>query len=190
MRLCLLLIPLLAITALHAAPEPKPEPAPAKPEPGKPEPKPEPKRDPKPEPKPEPPPAPNKPSPTPPATPAPSAQTPAPAAPAKTTTSTSTPKRKSVQEFTKDFKRVDGLFRTYLDHEKGGVWLYIAKNQVGPEFIYFNHSVDGPVGAGHNRGRYGDSIVFSLRRIFDRVEVIEQNTWQQAFRKSRKTFEL
>jgi hypothetical protein len=185
MRLCLVLIPLLAITALHAAPEPKPEPkpAPAKPEPGKPEPKPEPQRDPKPEPKPEPPPAPSKPSPTPPsqppATPAPTAQTPAPAVPAKTTTTTTTtsaPKRKSVAEFTKDFKRVDGLFRTYLDHEKGGVWLYVAKNQVGPEFIYFNHSVDGPVAAGHNRGRYGDSIVIRLRRIFDRVEVIAQNT--------------
>lgn len=175
-----------ALTSLHAVPEPKPapKPAPAKPEPAKPEPLPEPKRDPKPEPKPEPVPVPGKPAPAPtppsppaqPATPAPTASTPAPSAPAKTTAITITPKRKSVADFTKDFKRVDGLFRMYLDHEKGGVWLYVAKQQVGPEFIYFNHSVDGAVASGHNRGRYGDSIIFKMRKIFDRIEFIGQNT--------------
>jgi hypothetical protein len=170
-------------TSLFAAGEPKPKPAP-KPAPGKPEPaKPEPKRDPKPEPKPEPVPVPGKPAPTPPAPPAkPAAPTAPPAeatkspAPAEIKKEDAKPKRKSVQEFTKDFKRVDGLFRMYLDHEKGGVWLYIHKSQVGPEFIYFNHSVDGPVAAGHNRGRYGNETIFTLRRIFDRVEFVEQNT--------------
>ena len=79
-------------------------------------------------------------------------------------------------EFTKGFKRIDGLFRTYLDFDHGYPWLFVSKNQLGPEFIYFNHSVDGPVASGHNRGRYGDSLVFTLRKIFDRIELIEQNT--------------
>jgi hypothetical protein len=86
------------------------------------------------------------------------------------------PKRKTVAEFTKNFKRIDGLFRTYLDFEHGSPWLYVSKSQLGPEFIYFNHSVDGPVASGHNRGRYGDSLVFKVRKIFDRIELIEQNT--------------
>ncbi|OYW76556.1 MAG: hypothetical protein B7Z37_08150, partial [Verrucomicrobia bacterium 12-59-8] len=79
-------------------------------------------------------------------------------------------------EFTKGFKRIDGLFLTYLDFEHGNPWLYVTKSQIGPEFIYFNHSVDGPVASGHNRGRYGDSLVFNIRKIFDRIELIEQNT--------------
>lgn len=174
----LVLISIFAISSLHAVPERKPEPKPA---PAKPEPKPEPaKPEPKPDPaKPQPAPAPTPPAPSnPPAQPAAPTQTPAPATPvsAANTTTTITPKRKSVAEFTKGFDRVTGLFRMYLDLEKGGVFLFIAKPQLGPEFIYFNHSVDGPVAAGHNRGRYGDSIVFSMRKIFDRVEVVEQNT--------------
>jgi hypothetical protein len=176
---------------LHAAPEPKPQPKPepAKPEPAKPEPKrdpakPEPKPEPaKPEPKPEPVPVPGKPAPTPP-TPAPAqppapVQTPqSPAAPATAAkpAEDNKPKKKSVADFTKGFNRIDGLFRMYLDLEKGTPWLYIAKNQIGPEFIYFNHSVDGPVAAGHNRGRYGEETIFALRKVFDRVEFIEKNT--------------
>jgi hypothetical protein len=165
----------------HAAdpkPEPKPQPKPApskpepKPDPAKPEPKPEPKpQPPQPEPKPQPAPTPTKdelPKPAAASTPA-QASTPKPAEDSK-------PKKKSVADFTKDFKRIDGLFRMYLDMEKGAPWLYIAKSQLGPEFIYFNHSVDGPVGAGHNRGRYGEETIIVLRKIFDRVEFIESNT--------------
>ncbi|WP_395753571.1 zinc-dependent metalloprotease [Prosthecobacter sp.] len=188
---------ILTLSSLPAAPErkPEPKPAPAKPEPAKPDPKPEPKPEPakpdpaKPEPKPEPAkPEPAKPVPAPTPPPAPSNPPAAPAAPVQgpthtppqTTTLTRSddnkPKRKSVAEFTKGFKRIDGLFRTYLDFEHGNPWLFVSKSQLGPEFIYFNHSVDGPVASGHNRGRYGDSLVFSIRRIFDRIELIEQNT--------------
>ena len=82
----------------------------------------------------------------------------------------------AMRDFTKGFKRIDGLFRMYLDMEKGAPWLYIAKSQLGPEFIYFNHSVDGPVGVGHNRGRYGEETIVVLRKIFDKVEFVESNT--------------
>lgn len=188
MLLRLVLISVFSVTSLHAAPErkPEPKPAPAKPEP-KPQPAPEPsKPEPKPEPtkpepaKPQPSPAPvpsNPPAPIPqPATqPTPPAQQQQAATAAKPPEDNK-PKRKSVAEFTKGFQRLDGLFRMYLDTEKGSVWLLVARNQFGPEFIYFNHSVDGVVAAGHNRGRYGESIVFTMRKIFDRVEVVEQNT--------------
>ena len=171
---------LLPLCDLPAAPEgkPEPKPAPAKPEPAKPEPKPEPQRDPKPAP------AKPAPTPTPPAQPSTPAQTsPAPtAAPQTITLSKSStdgdnkPKRKTVAEFAKTFKRIDGLFRTYLDLERGSPWMYVSKKQIGPEFIYFSHSVDGPVASGHNRGRYGESQVFTIRKVFDRLELIEQNT--------------
>jgi len=181
---------LSCISPATAAPEAKPA-APAKPEPAKPEPK-KPEPSPKPDPAPTPEKKPEKPEPAPEPTPEkkpepapakkPEAGPPAPAEAAKTTTTTTTtvvterPKRKTVAEFTKDFKRIEGLFRMYLDVERGNPWLYVSKAQIGPEFIYFNHSVDGPVAAGHNRGRYGDSAIFTFRKMFDRIELIEQNT--------------
>lgn len=171
-RLSLIACSALALNLVglsSAAPEAKP--APAKPAPTKPEPTPTPE----PAKKPEPTPAPEK-KPEPPSTPVAGPPTAAEAAKTPALPTDNKPKRKSVAEFTKDFKRIDGLFRVYLDTERGSPWLYVSKTQIGPEFIYFNHSVDGPVGAGHNRGRYGDSLIFVFRKIFDRVELIEQNT--------------
>ena len=92
---------------------------------------------------------------------------------AKTGSST---KRKSVEEFTKGMLRVTGLFDFYLDREKGAFFLFVKNAQVGPEFIYFHHTVDGVVQAGHNRGRYGDESIFKISRTYDRLEFTKQNT--------------
>jgi len=151
-----LLLPLLCLCLnLHAA-DPAPKPAPPAPAPAKPEPNPEPK------PVPQPAQAEKKPD----AIPA-SATAAAPVAAAK---------KKTVAEVVKGHTRVTGLFDIYLDKEKGGFHLYIKKDQIGPEFIYFTHTVDGVVQAGRNRGQYGNESIFRIGRIFDRVEFIEENT--------------
>jgi hypothetical protein len=85
-------------------------------------------------------------------------------------------KKKTVAEVTKGHQHITGLFDFYLDREKGTLHLYVKKDQVGPEFIYFNQTVDGVVQAGHNRGRYGSERIFRIARIFDRMEFIAENT--------------
>ena len=150
-----------------AKPEPKPQPAPAKPEP-KPQPAPA-----KPEPKPQP-------APTPTPAPVPQANaTPAPAPAAQPAVAKVEPpkdKKKTVEEVVKDCQMRDGLFRLYLNSEKGNLFIYIRKEQLGPEFIYFTHSVNGPVAAGHNAGRFGDESIVKIAKSFDRLEFIAQNT--------------
>ena len=144
------------------APAPAPVPAPAK----KPEPKPaEPPVKPEPAPKPA-----DKPQPTP--TPAVVAEKKSP----PTNSITSSTKTKSVAEVTKDCKRVTGLFDAFIENTKGTVYLYVRKSQIGPEFIYFTHTVDGVVQAGMNRGRYGDELIFRINRFYDRIEFVQQNT--------------
>jgi hypothetical protein len=85
-------------------------------------------------------------------------------------------KKKTVAEVTKGHQHITGLFDFYLDREKGTLHLYVKKDQIGPEFIYFNQTVDGVVQAGHNRGRYGSERIFRIARIFDRMEFIAENT--------------
>ncbi len=154
-----LLLPLLGlVTVLHAAdPAPKPTPPAPTPAPAKPEPKPIP-------------------PPTP--TTVEAKQEPAKVAPATSApTTTRTPeKKKTVEEIVKGHQHVRGLFDLYLDREKGTVHLYIKKEQFGPEFIYFTHTVDGVVQAGHNRGAYGNEVVFRIQQVFERIEFIEENT--------------
>ncbi len=158
-----LLLPLLGLaTMLHAA-DPAPKPTPPAPAPAKPEPKPLP--------------APA----TPEKKPQPTVAAPAPvtapnSAATAATTSRPVEKKKTVEEIVKGHVRINGLFDLYLDREKGTVHLYIKKDQFGPEFIYFTHTVDGVVQAGHNRGAYGDSLIFRLQQTYERVEFIEENT--------------
>ncbi|MCP5557007.1 MAG: zinc-dependent metalloprotease [Verrucomicrobiaceae bacterium] len=168
-----------------SAPAPSPAPAPAKkPEPAKPEPKPvEPPAKPAPSPAPEPKPTGKpepKPAPTPTPAPAPAAEKPASTPPPATATKTTPPstatKTKTVAEVTKDCKRVTGLFDAFIENTKGTAYVYVKKPQIGPEFIYFTHTVDGVVQAGMNRGRYGDELIFRINRFYDRLEFVQQNT--------------
>jgi len=161
MRSLLLLI-LSLISAVNAAdPAPNP-PTPAKPEPAKPQPlKPDEK---KPEPKP--------------STEVANAEKKPQTETNKQTKSDgdSSNKKKSIAEVVKGHQQVRGLFDLYLDREKGAVHLYIKKDQFGPEFIYFTHTVDGVVQAGHNRGAYGEEVIFRIQKVFERVEFIQENT--------------
>jgi hypothetical protein len=86
------------------------------------------------------------------------------------------PKKKAVAEVVKNCDAIDGLFRIYRDRETGAVHLYVRKDQLEREFIYFAHVVDGIAGGGRYRGQFGDSTVFVLRRKYEKLEFVEQNT--------------
>ncbi|TDU70626.1 uncharacterized protein DUF5117 [Prosthecobacter fusiformis] len=89
---------------------------------------------------------------------------------------TVTAKRKTLAEVTRGHQHITGLFEFYLDRDKGTLHLYVKKDQLGPEFIYFNQTMDGVVQAGHNRGQYGDERIFRIARTFERIEFIAENT--------------
>ncbi|MCB1210583.1 MAG: zinc-dependent metalloprotease, partial [Verrucomicrobiales bacterium] len=169
--------PIVAASAPAPAPAKKPEPAKPEPKPVEPpaKPAPSPAPEPKPTGKPEP-----KPAPTPTPAPAPAAEKPASTPPPATATKTTPPstatKTKTVAEVTKDCKRVTGLFDAFIENTKGTAYVYVKKPQIGPEFIYFTHTVDGVVQAGMNRGRYGDELIFRINRFYDRLEFVQQNT--------------
>lgn len=70
---------------------------------------------------------------------------------------------------------IPGLFTVYQDTTNGSTKMLITTVQIGQEFIYWGHSVDGPVAAGHNRGSFRDNKVFSIQRHFDRIEFVVEN---------------
>ncbi len=71
---------------------------------------------------------------------------------------------------------LDGLFTLYRDTTDGSLHLALDEAQLGQEYIYFTHTVDGVLEAGHFRGAYRDNAVFAVRRHFDRIEFVEVNT--------------
>jgi len=71
---------------------------------------------------------------------------------------------------------LDGLFTVYRDTTDGSLKMAIDTSQIGKEFIYFTHTVDGVLEAGTFRGNYRDNTVFTVRRHYDQVEFVEVNT--------------
>ncbi|MEL7545950.1 MAG: zinc-dependent metalloprotease [Pseudomonadota bacterium] len=83
---------------------------------------------------------------------------------------------KTLAAFVEDFEKSDGLFPLYRDTETGEVFLEVATDQLGEEFIYFLYTENGPVEAGHFRGNFRDNRVVAFNRKFDRVEIEAVNT--------------
>ena len=163
------------------APAPAPSPSPSPPSNPAPKPEPGPAPAPTPTPKPEPTPAPGT-APAP-AKPEPKASPvePPPAKieekrPAPVTVVPAPPKKKTIVEVTKNCDEIKGLFTLHRDRETGAAYIFIRKDQLDREFIYFSHTVEGVLAAGHNRGQFHDETVFVMKRTFDKVEFTKQNT--------------
>jgi hypothetical protein len=85
-------------------------------------------------------------------------------------------KKKTVEEVLKKCDAIEGLFTLHRDREAGSVYLFIKKGQLNREFIYFSHTVNGVVGADTMQGQFGDETVFVMKRNYEKIEFIEQNT--------------
>ncbi|MES2655711.1 MAG: zinc-dependent metalloprotease [Bacteroidota bacterium] len=86
------------------------------------------------------------------------------------------PKTVSIADKTKSCKKIDGLFPLYQDTLTGNVLMLIKKDQLNKEYIYFSYTEDGVVAAGHHRGSFRDNKVFTIKRYFDKIEFVVQNT--------------
>ncbi len=80
-------------------------------------------------------------------------------------------------EFVEDFERTDGLFPLYTNPEDGALYMEVSDSQIGQEFIYFLHTVDGTPELFHFRGAYRDNAIFSLHKHLETVEFHKENTY-------------
>ncbi|MEX2089370.1 MAG: zinc-dependent metalloprotease [Bacteroidota bacterium] len=83
---------------------------------------------------------------------------------------------KSIKEVVKSSKKYDGLFTLYQDTTDGSIHMSVKKDQIDKEYIYFSVTVDGIVDVGHFRGNYRDNKIFSVRKYFNRIEFVNENT--------------
>lgn len=83
---------------------------------------------------------------------------------------------KELADVTKKCAHFEGLFDLYQDTANGDAYMLIKAEQVGKEYIYFSHIVDGVLDAGHFRGSYRGSRIFEVEQRFDKVEFRLKNT--------------
>ncbi len=80
--------------------------------------------------------------------------------------------------FTKAIKssqKFEGLFTIYQDTVTGETHMAIAPDQLDKEYIYFTYTENGVLWAGQFRGRFRDNKVFTIRRRFERIEMVTLN---------------
>ncbi len=83
---------------------------------------------------------------------------------------------KTIAEFTKKFKKQEGLFTMYLDTLTGKTYLEVGGDQLGKEFIHFGYVENGVVAAGTNRGSYRGSRIFTINKVYDKLNFQLENT--------------
>ncbi len=81
-----------------------------------------------------------------------------------------------IKDKVKDFETSSGLFILYQNPKDGETYLEIKKEQLGKEYIYFSHVQEGVVGAFHFRGQYRGSKIFTIKKHFNKLEFIAENT--------------
>ena len=85
-------------------------------------------------------------------------------------------KPKTIADVVEDSEVFEGLFKLYRHPESGKVWMEIHEDQLEQEFIYFAKATDGVSGSGHVRGMFRGTKILQLKRHFERIEWVEENT--------------
>jgi hypothetical protein len=85
-------------------------------------------------------------------------------------------KKQSIAEKTKTCKKTDGLFPLFQDTVNGNLYLMVKKSHLNRQYIYFAYTENGVLQAGHFKGSFRDNKVFTVKKYFDKVEFVVQNT--------------
>lgn len=85
-------------------------------------------------------------------------------------------KGKSIKDLTKSSKKIEGLFTMYRDTITGSLQMVISEAHLGKDYIHFNQVSNGVTDAGRFRGAYGGSKVFKVKKFFNKIEFVSQNT--------------
>ncbi len=83
---------------------------------------------------------------------------------------------KTIAELTAESEKIDGLFTLFRDKKTGQLQMLIKKDQLDKEFIYFAQAANGVVQSGYFKGAYLVNDAVSVKRYFDRIELVAENT--------------
>lgn len=85
-------------------------------------------------------------------------------------------KEKTIADLVKNSTKMPGLFTIYQDKKTGSLQMIVSKDQIGKEYIYFSQIADGLVDVGRFRGAYQGSKIFKIKKYFNKIEFVTQNS--------------
>lgn len=88
------------------------------------------------------------------------------------------PKEKiaTIEAKTKTCLKIDGLFPLFQDSTDGKLYMLIKESQFNQEFIHFTYTENGVIAAGHHRGQFRGSRIFTIKKYYGNLEFTQINT--------------
>ena len=85
-------------------------------------------------------------------------------------------KSKSLEDFIKSSKKIEGLFDIYQDTITGQVQMLIREDQLNKDYIYGSQIADGVVRTAGFRGQYRDEKILNFKKFFNKIEISAVNS--------------
>ena len=83
---------------------------------------------------------------------------------------------KKIEDLVKKSEKIEGLFTIFRDTIKGTTQMLISEDQLNNEYIHFTQVANGALDAGSFRGAYRGSKIFKIKKFYNKIEFVTQNT--------------
>ncbi|MCO7226610.1 zinc-dependent metalloprotease [Pleionea sp. CnH1-48] len=83
-------------------------------------------------------------------------------------------KPKTYEEIIKDKIAYDSFVDFYQDKKTGSLMMVIEEDKLDKPFLYFTHTVNGVLDAGHFKGAFREYKLLEFSKHFDRIEIISK----------------
>jgi hypothetical protein len=83
---------------------------------------------------------------------------------------------KTIAQLTEEAREIDGFLTLYQDPKDGSLRLLVKKEQLDQPILYFAHTANGALDAGTFKGAFRETKVLNLRKHFNKIEFVTQNT--------------
>lgn len=85
-------------------------------------------------------------------------------------------KSKTLEDYIKSSKKIEGLFDVYQDTITGQVQMLIREDQLNKDYIYGSQIADGVVRTAGFRGQYRDEKILNFKKFFNKIEISAVNS--------------
>ena len=91
---------------------------------------------------------------------------------AKEATTDDEEKEVYIEEITEEYEKIEGFLTIYRDNETNKFFMQVSEEELGKEFIYFAHVLNGVTTTGKFTGGYADNGIFKIEKDFENLRFV------------------
>ncbi len=91
---------------------------------------------------------------------------------AKEATTDDEEKEVYIEEITEEYEKIEGFLTIYRDNETNKFFMQVSEEELGKEFIYFAHVLNGVTTTGKFTGAYADNGIFKIEKDFENLRFV------------------